>query len=281
MLHKLAPEQYPLVRPVFEALRYNIVVDSVIDGNTPGWVFADDAQRPTTAFIWDMQDAMLVAGDPADADLNRALAALIRNDIAPDARRRGIPFLSLHYDRPAWETAIEETILAGWRPAKAARRYYTLEHLTWNWRIGMPPDTAMRPITAALLDGDDLANADQVRGWVLSFWPSLAAFEATGVGYCIVYGEATIASWCLSVFVSGRDYELGLATAPDYRGRNLAVRTAAACVETCLARGLAVHWHCLEENYPSQRVAEKVGFDETRAYEVYRFSIQDEDSSSL
>ena len=281
MLHKLTPAQYPSVRPVFEALRYNIVVDSVIDGNTPGWVFADDAERPTTAFIWDMQDAMLVAGDPGQADVNQALAALICDDIAPDTRRRGIPFLSLHYDQGAWEPVIEATILAGWQPAKAARRYYTLDHLTWNWRIGMPPDSEMRPITAALLDGGDLINADQVRGWVLSFWLSVAAFEKTGIGYCIVYGETTIASWCLSVFVSGRNYELGLATAPDYRGRNLAVRTAAACVETCLARGLAVHWHCLEENYPSQRVAEKVGFDETRAYEVYRFSIADKDSSSL
>ena len=95
MLHKLTPAQYPNVRPVFEALRYNIVVDSVIDGNTPGWVFADDAERPTTAFIWDMQDAMLVAGDPGQADVNQALAALI-----PGARLETLaaaahaPFLS-------------------------------------------------------------------------------------------------------------------------------------------------------------------------------------------
>ncbi|MFN8474566.1 MAG: GNAT family N-acetyltransferase [Anaerolineae bacterium] len=281
MLHKLTPEQYPIVQPLFEALRYNIVIDSVLDGNTPGWVFADDVDHPTTAFIWDMQDAMLVAGNPNNADVTLALAALIRDEIVPDARRRWIPYLSLHFDRPAWEPVIERTILAGWQPEKAARRYYTLEHLAWNWRIGMPPDTQMRPITAALLDGNDLVNADQVRGWVLSFWPSVEAFEAKGIGYCVVYGETTIASWCLSVFVSGRNYELGLATAPDYRGRNLAVRTAAACVETCLARGLTVHWHCLEENRPSQRVAEKVGFDETRDYEVYRFSIEDKDLSSL
>ena len=276
MLHKLTPDQYPIVRPVVEALRYNIVIDSVIDGNTPGWVFADDAERPTVAFIWDMQDAMLVAGNPDNAEVTLALAALIRGRIVPDARRRGIPFLSLHYDRPAWQPAIERTVLAGWEPRKVARYYYILENLAWNWRIGMPPGSEMRPITATLLEGEDMENADQVRGWVLSFWQSLEAFEAKGVGYCVVYGE-TIASWCLSVFVSGRNYELGLATAPDFRGRGLAKRTAAACAEACLGRGLKVHWHCLEENYPSRRVAEKVGFDEEVRYEVYRFSIAEKD----
>ena len=280
MLHKLTPEQYPVVQSIFEPLRYNIVVGSVIDGNTPGWVFADDAERPTTAFIWDMQDAMLVAGDPANAEVNAALAAVIRDQIVPDARRRGIPFLSLHYDRPAWEAAIEGAVLAGWAPHKVVRYYYILENLAWNWRIGMPPGSEMRPLTATLLEQEDMENADQARGWVLSFWPSLEAFEAKGVGYCVVYGE-TIASWCLSVFVSGKDYELGLATAPDFRGRGLAKRTAAACAEACLGRGLRVHWHCLEENYPSRRVAEKVGFDEEVRYEVYRFSIEAKDSSAL
>ncbi len=276
MLHKLAPDQYAQVRAIFEPLRYNIVVGSVIDGNTPGWVFADDAERPMTAFIWDMQDAMLVAGDSANLAFNERLAAAIRDDIVPDARRRGIPFLSLHYDRPAWEPMIETMVLKGWGPHKVARYYYILENLAWNWRIGMPPGSEMRPLTASLLEGEDMENADQARGWVLSFWPSLDAFEAKGVGYCVVYGE-TIASWCLSVFVSGKDYELGLATAPDYRGRGLAKRTAAACAEACLGRGLRVHWHCLEENLPSRRVAEKVGFDEEVRYEVYRFSIQEKD----
>ena len=276
MLHKLTPDQYPLVRAIFEPLRYNIVVGSVIDGNTPGWVFADDAERPMTAFIWDRQDAMLIAGDSANLAFNERLAAVIRDDIVPNARRRGIPFLSLHYDRPAWEPMIETMVLKGWGPHKVARYYYILENLAWNWRIGMPPGSEMRPLTASLLEGEDMENADQARGWVLSFWPSLDAFEAKGVGYCVVYGE-TIASWCLSVFVSGKDYELGLATAPDYRGRGLAKRTAAACAEACLGRGLRVHWHCLEENLPSRRVAEKVGFDEEVRYEVYRFSIQEKD----
>jgi len=36
---------YARVRPVFEGLRYNLVVDSVLDGNTPGWVYGSNTPR--------------------------------------------------------------------------------------------------------------------------------------------------------------------------------------------------------------------------------------------
>jgi len=86
----------------------------------------------------------------------------------------------------------------------------------------------------------------------------------------------TIASWCLSVFASGMHFELGLATVPDYadeyiRGRGHATLTAAACVEHCVEHGLTPHWHCWEDNAPSIRVAEKVGFERPERYTVYRF----------
>jgi RimJ/RimL family protein N-acetyltransferase len=114
----------------------------------------------------------------------------------------------------------------------------------------------------------DLENLDRVIEWILSFWPSVADMTARGVGACLIV-DATIVSWCLSVFLSAGRAELGVETAPPYRGRNFATIAAAACIEECLARGIEPVWQCDLANRPSLAVAEKVGFLPAEDYVVW------------
>ncbi len=102
IMHQLFPDGYERVRELFASLRYNLVVDSVLDGNTPAWVFADDAAHPKSSLIWDRQDAMLLGWSSWDAGRGRDLAALLGERIIPDARARGIPALSLHFAPDEW-----------------------------------------------------------------------------------------------------------------------------------------------------------------------------------
>lgn len=270
-MYQLEQKQVGGVRPLFEPLRYNLVVDSVIDGNTPGWVFADRVENPTTALIWNRQDAILVAGDSRDSSVHAQVREGVLPSIFAEASRRNIPALSLHYVPESWEDAMDQ-ILRGRQPEKARRRYYQPGPLKVDWRKSVPSGCQMRRIEEGLL-AEDRANVTHVRGWVLSFWHSIKAFEETGFGFCLVQGE-TIASWCLSVYASGRAYELGVATVPEVRNRGFATLTTAACVEHCLKRGGVPHWHCWEDNQASAAVAEKVGFERPRQYSVYRFTTE-------
>ena len=155
---------------------------------------------------------------------------------------------------------------------QAIRRYYQWGQLKVDWRHSVPAGYAMRRLTPELLADTSFENMDQVVGWVDSFWRSHAAFAETGFGFCALRGQA-VASWCLSVFASGRDYELGLATMPAHRNQGLATVTAAVSVEHCLNLGGTPHWHCWEDNTPSQVVAAKVGFERPVQYTVYRFPV--------
>jgi len=265
---RLEEREYERVRPVFEGLRYNLVVDSVIDGNTPAWVYADDAREPRTAWMWNRMDAMLVAGRADDDAFNRALGEMIGEKAIPDARRRHIPELTLHYHPEAWEGRID-ALLPGGRLEKGLRRYYAFGSPKADWRRGIPPSCEMRRIDEELLASAQLQNVRQVVGWVRSFWRSDRDFAQTGFGFCLLQGDAVV-SWCLSVFVSGKDFELGIATAPEHRGRGYATLMAAACVGHCVEKGLTPHWHCWEDNRPSIAVAEKVGFENPTRYTVYR-----------
>jgi RimJ/RimL family protein N-acetyltransferase len=271
VLQRLPEGRFAPIRSLFEDLRYNLVVDSVVDGNTPAWVYADDPARPRTALMWNRQDALLLAGNSEDDSLNAALHDAIAGPIVADAGQRGIPALSLHVSLPQWQPRIG-TVLAGLRPELAWRRAYALDHLWVDWRRQLPAGRELLPIDPALLARDDLQHVDQVRGWVYSFWRSVASFAATGLGYCLLQ-EGAAASCCLSVYVSGSNCELGLATHPDFRGRGYATLVAAACVEHCLVHGWTPHWHCWDDNQPSIAVAHKVGFANPRRYQVYRFAV--------
>lgn len=271
MLEQLIPAEYPILRRLVEPLRYNLVIGSILDGHTPAWVYVDNPEHPRRAWLWNRQDAMHLVGPPNQASFNRALAELIRERVIPDARRRYIPQLTLHYAPEKWEQQID-VILEGLRPEKATRRYYRFDQLRVDWRAGLPAGCQVRRMDLKFLTSSNLANLHEVVGWVRSFWPSPQAFVETGVGFCLLEGES-VASWCLSVYVSGRNVELGLATTPACRGRGYATLTATACLEHCQAQHLAPHWHCWEDNLPSIAIAERVGFTQPVRYPVFKFAL--------
>jgi RimJ/RimL family protein N-acetyltransferase len=274
LIYRLQESEYERVRPVFAGLRYNLVIDSVIDGNTPAWVYADDLRNPRTAWMWNGQDAMLLGGSADNDGFNRALSELITTQVIPDAKRRYIPQLSLHYAPEMWEARIE-LILKGKAPEKASRRFYTLERLKVDWRARIPSGFEMVRMGQELLGNAPLENIQEVVGWVRSFWRSIPDFIETGFGFCLLHG-GTIVSWCLSVYVSGEHYELGLATTQPYRNQGFATLVAAACVEHCVGHRFTPHWHCWDDDIASRTVAEKVGFARPTEYTVYRFNLKEQ-----
>lgn len=271
VVQELQQIDYWRVSTLFEDLSYNLVVDSVIAGNTPGRIYADDVSVPRAAWIWNRMGTMLAAGYPHNDAFNRALSTTLTEEMLPDARRRGIPSITLHYSPDAWADKLD-VLLPGLGLAKTRRRFYTFGRLKVNWREELPPDRAMRRIDEQLLQQRRLKHIESVVGWILSFWHTIEDFLRIGFGFCLLQGPV-IASWCLTVYASGRDFELGLATVSDYRNRGYATLTAAACAEHSVNNGFIPHWHCDEENVPSIRVAEKIGFVNPTRYDVHTVAL--------
>ena len=270
-VHELKQADYWRVSTLFEDLRYNLVVNSVIAGNTRGRIYVDDVSDPRTAWVWNRMGTMLVAGNSQNGAFNHALSTALMQQVLPDARRRGVPSITFHYSPDAWEDKIG-VLLPDLGPQKAQRRFYRFDRLKVNWRKELPPDCAMCRIDEQLLQQRRLKYIESVVGWILSFWYTTESFLGTGFGFCLLRGSV-VASWCLTVYASGRDVELGLATVFDYRDRGYATLTAGACAEYTVNKGLIPHWHCDEENLPSIRVAEKVGFANPTRYDVYTFAL--------
>lgn len=268
MFVQIDESHYQRMRPLFKGLEHNLVIESVMEGNTCGFIYADDAYTPSAALLWNRQEAMFLAGDPSASQVLPGLHSLIHNVIVTEARQRYIPLLSLQVQPDEWETNLPG-ILEGLQYEKTYRRLYLLKQMGFNYRYGLMPGYSILRIDEKLLEGD-LVNRDQVLGWIESFWPSTQAFMERGFGFCVI-GRYAVASWCLSVFHSGNRFELGVATDEAYRNHGFASLAAAACLEYCLNNDLVPEWHCWEDNTPSVKVAEKIGLEQRLSYPAYRF----------
>jgi GNAT superfamily N-acetyltransferase len=263
-----APALYKTLLPLFKTLDFSLVVHSVLEGSTPGWVYADDDFHPKAAMLWDRQSSIVLAGGPPSTFHLAAVLRILNDQILPDARPRGVPEMTLYTTPTGWAGHAPQ-LLAGLEPEQAQRTNFAFSALPDGWRERVPADFAIVPIDAALFE-TARQNLDQVRGWVDSYWPTTEVFLRDGFGACAVQGD-TIAAWCLTVYAADNRRELGMATAPDFQGRGLATAAACATVEQILAAGFTPEWHCWTDNPASARVAEKAGFVQERVYNVYRF----------
>jgi RimJ/RimL family protein N-acetyltransferase len=261
---ELEPTDFESVRPLFEPLRFHLASAAVLDGNSPGRVFVDDAARPRSAFMLSPEGCYL-AGDPDDRTFNRALNQGIveRRELGDEVR---VICLVLHPE--SWRRRLP-TILDPREPMEERRRHYVCRDLAFDWEASLPEGYAVRRIDRSLLGDPDLTVPEHVTGWMANNWGSVERFLEDGFGFATVRGSE-VTSWSLADCVSGEGCEIGIRTAPDHRRRGLGGAAAAAAVDDALAHGFAmVGWHCPEENVGSIRTAEKVGFRLEREYAAY------------
>ncbi len=270
-LEKLSREHYSQIAPLFSDLRFNLVVDSILDGNTPAWVYANHVEHPGVAWMWNRMDAVLLGVRQTRIDDIDSLRRVLHDEIIPEARKTGIPELTFfsdfqnHYHLVA---ALVENL--NFHTAK--RRFYHFKKPKNNLHPPIAVDAKLYKMAADMFSGQKDRNEQRVLGWILSFWESIDAFLERGFGFYVVHNNQ-IASWCLSVYTSGNHYELGLETAGNFRQKGFATATAAAAVKYCDEEGFVPHWHCWNDNEGSIAVAQKVGFFRPMGYRVFRISL--------
>ena len=271
MIAKLEESQYMRIQPLFHELRYNLLIDSILDGNNRASVYADNPAKPKSALIWNKQEALLVAGEVTNDAFNNDLRTVVLEEITPDGRLHDVPELVWQYHPKSWNKILSQTFstLEG---SRGLRRYYNFDRPRFNWRNRLPDGHRILPINEALLENSGLGSIHQVAGWIESFWLTREDFFNRSFGYCLVTKDE-ILSWCLSVYTSGKDYELRLATNPTHKDKGFDTLVAAACVEHCSQRDFTPHWHCWNEDQAAIAVAEQVGFENPVKYPVYRMKL--------
>lgn len=260
----MKPADYEVVRPLFQPLRYHLTSAAVLDGNSLGRVFVDDAAGPGTCFMLSPEGGYL-AGHPHNQAFNRAFnqAIVLGRDLGDRVR---VLFLIVHPE--GWRERLPG-LLDPFAPIEMRRRHYVCRDLRYDWRASLPDEHIVRRIDRSLLESSELSVPEHVTSWMENNCGSVDRFLQDGFGFATVTDDEVV-SWSLTDCVSGGGCEIGIRTAPAHRRRGLATITVAATVEHALSHGFnMVGWHCPEDNLGSIGTAEKVGFRRERDYSAY------------
>lgn len=120
----------------------------------------------------------------------------------------------------------------------------------------LPSGFEVKEINAELLS--------EIHGGIVPslFWDSPENFLKNGKGFCILDGS-NIAAWAFSAAVSSSEIDIGVETAENYRGQDLAAAAAKMMIKYAFDAGKSPVWACHCNNAASKRLAEKIGFVKT------------------
>jgi len=269
MICELKKREYQKVRPLFEELKWNLITNAVIEGTSPGRVYADRVEDPRTAFMCTVEGYYLAGYDNND-EFNKSLNKLIFERIfAGDTVRKDETDVAIGFHPNLWKEKMP-IIFQGRIPLTTTRRHYICTELKVDhWRNLVLKGFQIQRIDEKLLRTPHLETPEHVTSWMKTNWGSISAFMKKGFGFCTLHDKQII-SWSIADCVSGNACEIGIHTRENYRRQGLATLTVAATVDNSLSSGFKyVGWHCDEYNLGSIGVAEKVGFKLERKYIQY------------
>jgi len=246
---ELSSHEFGSVSSLFDGIEHNVaLVHSVIEGNSPGRVFVDRRESPSSAYLIHEGAFHYVAGDPSNGEFNDAMIAYLFDEVlsGPEAQE-----LVLFAFSEAWRQALDALLSP--RGAKRIRRktfafHPTRFHAHDGWRESLPDGVCVQCID------ERLANRNP------DYTPLLDP-RTQRFGACVAVGD-DIASACTAVAVGGGEVEIDIHTNETHRRQGHALRAACAFIEQAQARGLRPNWSCWPERDASCALAGKLGFED-------------------
>ncbi len=269
MLVELRSEDFSHVRPLLGEISYNLVVPSILEGNTLGKLFVSNEEKPDSVIVWNCGDTVLIGGDPGEG-YREEHSEFLKEKLIPSAKARGIPVLNFYSTRKA--KSFLKHLLDSLEPRPVLRYLFRSTLSSPALISDTSEDTQTKRITREILEGD-FRNIDRLKGWILSFWPDLETFLDKSMGTCLTR-DNQIVSWCIGVYRSANSVELGVETVIGFRRMGYAKRVVRAAAEESHFMGLTVDWQCDASNNPSVTIAKSLRFQEVLQYTISQIELR-------
>lgn len=242
-------DRLPLLAPLFEGLWIPPIIRPVLYSEM-GFACVDRSDEPTICCLT-LSDFVIYAGDASSSAAQYFLATTARPCyVLPSSRE--------------WRQLVHAQAPSGC--TSRTRHSFSADALDRGVlseaAAGIPRGYELRRF-----DEETVKKAAEQR-WSCSLvenFPSADYFLDDGIGYGVFDGDRLVCG--ATSFAAYRDVlEIEVDTHPAYRRRGLATAASARLVEYCLEHGLVPHWDAANE--ASRALAEKLGFNLERSYEV-------------
>ncbi|SEN72405.1 GNAT acetyltransferase [Amphibacillus marinus] len=247
---------------------------AIVTGNNPGRIFVLDSNNPRSALIWPANnDGFIFVGYANDPVFNSAAKNYIEQKLVPELKALKLDYFECIGNSLDWFTTIEKLFsdrsLSSWKQ----NLYQLPENNSLDaLMLDLDDNYELVEVTKDFLNRVDLTNIAFLQDCLSEFWGSLAQFFEHGMAFVIIYNNE-IVSICYSGFVFHNTHAIGIETIEPYRGKRLALQIATAFAQAAAVRGVCLVWDCMAENVPSNKLAQRLGFQLQYTYYGYEFEL--------
>ena len=250
----IEPGGYKRVIPLI-GLKNELSLYSVLLGNMPGKVYADDRTKPSSALV-KAYNCNFLAGKPDNNDFNRE----IYNNLGF--------WDQLTFDNPWWEEKLAEIHPNKYLRKYKRRRYVLCKRNHKSMPLKLPEGFVLKKVLYEEIIENKLLNHEKLINWI-DDWGNRKAFEQNGCGAYIAT-EKAIVSWSLADCFTADGIEIGVQTDEKYRRRGFGAAAANETIKECFKMGYKkIYWGCTDFNKGSIAIAERLGFPLAGEYCVY------------
>ncbi|MGG1556059.1 GNAT family N-acetyltransferase [Paenibacillus ferrarius] len=235
---------------------------SILEGTIDGIVFVDNQDHPRCAAVMssDFIGGRLI-GHAVDKEFNEGFIDTMKEHF--------ISNVSSSNFRLFWSTASEtwdELIFRvfGYKVFRISRTQFKFDRHAFESLGPVETDKDMFRIDAAMLQ-----SHESLRREIRGLWGSTENYLQHDVGWISMSSDGSVRGRCNAAFLGGGLAEVAIQVNKSVRGQGLGFQLARNFIRDCLNRGVIPNWTCDTQNVPSFRMAQKLGFNEDRKYNLF------------
>ncbi|WP_105616337.1 GNAT family N-acetyltransferase [Vallitalea okinawensis] len=244
-MFELVQKEYKRITPLIKDIQYSeVLIHSVIEGNSPGKIFVDNTDNPRSAYI--ESDFSFLIGCEDNKDFNESICKYIMEYRINDSQGDE---LILFLGSSNWK--VVEQFLLNSGCIKIQRKTFGFNKSKYREAVlsemSRSKKIELRKINQKIIDSHKKFKT-------IEQYPS-------NFGFCI-FCDDVVVSECISVAVGCGQAEISISTREHYRGKGYATIAIIAFIDYCLENNLLPSWSCWPFREESIHLANKLGFEE-------------------
>lgn len=266
----LREDHHKVIKLLRDGIKYPEVM-SVIEGNNPGDIFVDNINTPTTGLVWNQgMEGFYFIGDSKNKEFLEKINGFINNKIKIFLKKKHIDYFEFSGTTVDWEKTIEDIFsnrdLKSWGQLIYIFNGEDIKKSINKFRYDI------HSLKDSSTNHQGYSNWRYYKTVLTSFWGSIDNLIDKGNCYYATDNNKIIGV-CYSGFSTSETNTIGIETDRKYQQQSVGYNLAMKCIKEMLGEGKLPWWDCMEENIPSKKLAEKLGFIKREEYICYKFSL--------
>ncbi|WP_027624897.1 GNAT family N-acetyltransferase [Clostridium lundense] len=261
MFIELKHDEFTSIKTFFNENKYQVPALAVINGSFPGKVFVDNKDKPEIALVWAFSRWSYISCKELLPKHKSFISSIFNSKIIPIIKTVGEKQFEIYADNDIeWDSILNES-LSEYQLCKHHENTFVLnkeKFKTFTSYLKVPKDIEICENSYPII-------SKEYRQYV-----SHNEFEKKVFGMTIKKNDNILSQCVNNGFIYGNNYFIDLDTF-DTEERNKGYGTFISYNLICnqLKKGLLPLWETTVNNLPSQRVANKLGFEKVDEYPVY------------